>query len=55
LNPDNNWLITGINDDDKLVVLDINNNILSSGVSPFTIIKRTPISDDELIWSRKND
>ena len=55
LNQDNNWLLANIKDDDKLVVLDINNRIISTGVSPFTIIKRMSITNDELIWSRKND
>jgi len=54
-NPDNNWLLAGIKEDDKLVVVDEKNNVITTGVSPFTIIKRTSISNDEIIWSRKNN
>lgn len=56
MSDDNTWLLEKINSkDDKLIVLDIHNNITSTAVSPFTVIKRSSIQNDELIWSRKND
>jgi hypothetical protein len=41
--------------DDKVITVNVNNEIKSSWVSPFTVIKRDAINEDELIWSRKND
>ena len=39
---------------DKTLVIDRNNNTVSTGVSPFTIIKRTDLNCD-FAWRRKND
>ncbi len=39
---------------DKTVVIDRTNNALSTGVSPFTVIKRTELKC-EFVWRRKND
>jgi hypothetical protein len=39
---------------DKTVVIDRTNNTLSTGVSPFTVIKRTELKC-EFVWRRKND
>ncbi len=51
----NKWLIEKIDENDKLVVLDTKGNIMTSGVSPFTVIKRESIQKDELIWRREDD
>ena len=55
LSDDNKWLIQYVRPEDKVVVVDINGKVTASNVSPFTIIKRTPVDKQELIWSRKND
>jgi hypothetical protein len=39
---------------DKTVIIDRNNNVISTSVSPFTVIKRTELKC-EFIWRRKND
>ena len=52
LSDDNKWMINNIGDNDKTVSLDIENIIVKSEVSPYTIIKRIAIKKDELIWSK---
>lgn len=52
---DNKWITDKLKKDDKVVVIDKNNNITATNVSPFTIIKRSPIDKEEIIWSREND
>jgi len=44
-----------IKEDDKLIAIDIFNNVITSSVSPFTVIKRDSILDEDLIWSNNND
>ena len=53
LSDDNKWMLDNISNDDKTVSLDIKNTIIGSEVSPYTIIKRTAIKNDELLWSKK--
>ncbi len=55
LSEENQWIINKISNEDKLIVIDVNNNITGTGVSPFTVIKRTYINKDELVWSKNND
>jgi len=52
---DNNWVFEKIKEDEKLIVIDVKNNITGTGVSPFTVIKRKSINEDEIVWSREND
>lgn len=52
-NTDNSYFLKDIRSDDKLISIDEENKIISSWVSPFTVIKRESISNEELIWSRK--
>ena len=42
-------------EDEKLIVIDVKNSITGTGVSPFTVIKRKSINEDEIVWSRDND
>lgn len=37
---------------DKCVAVDINNNLSTSKVSPYTVMKRDSLTD-EVIWSKK--
>lgn len=53
LSDDNNWMLDKINNNDKMISLDIDNNKVASEVSSFTIMKRITIKEDELFWSRK--
>ena len=53
LSDENKWILKNISDNDKMVSLDIDNNIVASEVSSFTIMKRITIKEDELSWSRK--
>jgi hypothetical protein len=55
LGSDNEFFLKNIKADDKVISVNVNNEIKSSWVSPFTVIKREAINEDELIWSRKND
>lgn len=50
----NSWMFDKINDE-KLVVVDVKNIITGTGVSPFTVIKRKSINEDEIVWSKNND
>lgn len=55
LSDENKWITDNLKPEDKVVVIDINNRITATNVSPFTIIKRSPIDKEELIWSREDD
>lgn len=55
LSEENRWITDKLKPEDKVVVIDINNTITATNVSPFTIIKRDPIDNEELVWSREND
>ena len=50
----NRYYTDQINTTDRLIVLDRKNKIISSNVSPFTVIKRTELSKD-CIWRRENE
>lgn len=50
----NDWILKKIDSADKTIAIDQNNNILSTYVSPFTVIKRTAL-DEEFVWRRNND
>jgi type II secretory pathway component HofQ len=54
LSKDNEWIIKQADSTDKTIAIDRNNNILSTWVSPFTVIKRT-VRDEEFVWRRNND
>jgi regulator of extracellular matrix RemA (YlzA/DUF370 family) len=47
----NVWIKDNIKDNNRSIAININNDIIGSGVSPFTVIKRTSYKKD-LIWSR---
>ena len=49
----NNWMLANIKDNDKMISLDFKNNIVASELSSHTVIKRIPITEDELLWSKK--
>ncbi|HPB80401.1 MAG TPA: hypothetical protein PK200_00050 [Spirochaetota bacterium] len=53
LSPDNDYYTSKTGDDDKTVVVDIDNSVYTSGVSSFTLIKRN-ILKEGIIWSREN-
>jgi len=50
----NIWLKSIIDDNYKVIAIGIANEITGSNVSPFTIINRNVINNDDLIWSSKN-
>jgi hypothetical protein len=50
---DNEWIIQRVNSRGKTIALDCKNTIISSSVSPFTVIKRTTLDEDS-VW-RRND
>jgi hypothetical protein len=54
LSNDNEWITKQVDSADKTIAIDRRNNILSSYVSPFTVIKRTTL-DEEFVWRRNND
>jgi regulator of extracellular matrix RemA (YlzA/DUF370 family) len=47
----NLWIKDSIEDNDRSVAINANNDIIGSGVSPFTVIKRVSYRKD-LIWSK---
>ena len=50
----NFWITENINNTIKTIAIGENNNIITSKVSPYTVIKRTDINKD-FIWSRNNE
>ncbi len=54
LSDDNEYITTKINNNDKTIAIDRSNKILSSNVSPFTVIKRTSL-DEDFLWRRSDD
>lgn len=50
---DNEWIIQQVNGCGKTIAIDRNNTIISSCVSPFTVIKRTSLDEDS-VWRRNN-
>lgn len=53
LSDTNEWMLAKIKDNDKMISLDVENNIVSSEINSHTILKRLPLSDDELLWRKK--
>lgn len=54
LSDENNWILAQIKTEDKTIAIDVNNAIIASKVSPYTIIKRTSLEKD-IIWRREHD
>lgn len=50
---DNAMYVENISSEDKTVVIDRDNNVLVSKISPFTVIRRTVL--EEAIWRRDYD
>lgn len=53
LSEDNTHYFSGAVDEDKTIIVDIDNNIYTSSVSSFTLIKRN-ILKEGIIWSREH-
>jgi len=51
----NKWLTDALARDDKTLALLTDGQVITSEVSPFTVIKRTMEEMDEFIWRRDND
>ena len=52
---DDNSFYTGkMGTEDKTIVVDENNSVYTSGVSPFTVLKRITFTDG-IVWRRKDD
>lgn len=51
---DNEWIIKQVDRSDRTIAIDRINNIVSSNVSPFTVIKRTTL-DEDFFWRRNDD
>ncbi len=52
LSDDNEYIISRVSGGDKTIAVSLNNTIVSSNVSPFTVIKRTSL-DEDFVWSKK--
>ncbi len=39
----------------RTIVVDSNNSIITSIVSPYTVTKRTGLDDEDLVWRRGDD
>ncbi len=50
----NNYLVEGMDDSVKSIIITARNERITSIVSPYTIIKRTQM-DRDLYWRNKND
>ncbi|MFC1670906.1 hypothetical protein ACFL20_10985 [Spirochaetota bacterium] len=50
----NKWIVDSIESGDKSIAIKENNDIVTSRVSPFTVIKRTSLKND-IIWRRENE
>lgn len=50
----NNYLVEGMDDSVKSIIITAGNERITSIVSPYTIIKRTQM-DRDLYWRNKND
>ena len=53
LSSENEWIMKQVGGDRKTIALDKNNAIMSSSVSPFTVIKRTTLDEDS-VWRKNN-
>jgi hypothetical protein len=54
LSQENKHLLASSEETDKTLALDINNKTVCSKVSPYTVIKRTSITEDA-IWRKENN
>ena len=50
----NGWILEEIEPEDRSVAVDEDSNIISTRVSPFTVIKRTALTKD-FVWRKQND
>lgn len=50
----NNYIVEGMDDSVKSIIITAGNERITSIVSPYTIIKRTQM-DRDLYWRNKND
>ncbi|MDM7988267.1 MAG: hypothetical protein QUS13_13135 [Smithella sp.] len=51
---DNEWIVKQVDNNGKTIAIDRKSNVVSSNVSPFTVIKRTAL-DEDCFWRRSND
>ena len=51
---ENGYYIKKMGIKDKTIVVDENNSVYTSGVSPFTVLKRNTYSDG-IVWRREDD
>ncbi len=51
----NEYILDEVEDKDKTIVVDENNDIIGSKVSPYTIIKRTTLDEKDILWSKINE
>ncbi len=51
----NEWITSQISGDCKSVIIDENNHIKLSIVSPYTIMKRTTLDEKEFFWRNKDE
>ncbi len=54
LSNDNDWIVKQVDSGFKTIAIDRENRILTSNVSPFTVLKRTAL-DEDFVWRRDND
>lgn len=54
MSDENGWILEGIAPEGRSVAIDADNNITSSTVSPFTVLRRTSLKK-EYIWSKENE
>jgi regulator of extracellular matrix RemA (YlzA/DUF370 family) len=50
----NTRYLINADEDARSVIIAYNNEVISSNISPYTIIKRTDVIKDS-VWSRRND
>jgi hypothetical protein len=50
---ENVWVLRQVGSSEKTIAIDRDNTIMSSSVSPFTVMKRTALDEDS-VW-RRND
>lgn len=54
LSNDNEYITSKVDSINKTIAIDRDNNIVSTNVSPYTVIKRTKLEED-FLWRRSND
>ncbi len=50
----NEWLTEQLTKEDKSIAIDEDNNITTSIVSPYTVVKRT-LQEKDFVWRRDNE